>query len=94
MLLDELPLWVHVREWRFLLTVCAALLAYFLLLGLGEVDAVKAFLTGYTVDSSSDLLLRRFKTVLSGQAATVNEELARSLPLDRGPDQREQRPRP
>jgi hypothetical protein len=74
--LDRLHLWIHVREYRFLMTVLTAIGAFILLITSTKVDYVNAFLVGYTVDSLADTVLQRFNTSVSAYSKEVKAALS------------------
>lgn len=73
--LDRLFLWIHVREYRFLMSAVTAIGAFVILVTTHQLDGVKALLAGYTVDSLSDLVYQRFNTAVS----THTKGLAKAL---------------
>lgn len=75
-ILDRLLFWIHVREYRFLVSVLTAIGIFILLAISGQLDGMKALLAGYTVDSLSDLFLQRFNTATSIYAEDVKKVLS------------------
>ena len=75
-ILDRLPLWIHVREYRFLIAVVTAMAAFGILVVSAQLAPLTALFAGYTVDSVSDLVLQRFNGAVSSQAAAVRRVIA------------------
>jgi hypothetical protein len=75
-ILDRLPLWIHVREGRFALAAITAVIVFFVLLGTDNAGATTAFFAGYTVDSFSDVAFQRFNAAVSQQSAAVKKLLS------------------
>jgi len=84
-ILDKLRLWVHVREYRFVTTVIAAIVGFILLAHYTDMYEYTSeiywtfFLVGYSVDSFSDLLLQRFNTAVSVHNQDVKNKLSNIL---------------
>ena len=85
-ILDRLLLWLHVREYRFGVTIVLAMLVFGVLVvnsssaQPGNLDNIKFLLGGYTVDSSSELVLQRFNTAVSAYTKEVKQALSPSAP--------------
>jgi hypothetical protein len=75
-ILDQLPLWIHVREVRFAGTIATAILAFLFLASAGQLDSTKALLAGYSIDSISDMVFQRFNTAVSQYTLDVKKAFA------------------
>jgi hypothetical protein len=76
-ILERLFLWLHVREYRFGVTVVLSMLVFgALVVSSGQLDNLKFLLAGYTVDSSSELVLQRFNTAVSAYTKEVKLALS------------------
>jgi hypothetical protein len=73
---DNLFLWVHVREWQFLVTITVAVLVFLLLGWVNQLSYINAFLAGYAVDSFSDVALHRFTAVTSKHIGEIQKILS------------------
>ena len=78
-ILDRLPLWIHVREYRFLVAVLTAMIAFGMLVVSGQLVPLTALFAGYTVDSVSDLVLQRFNGAVSSQSVAVERAIVRTI---------------
>ena len=71
--LDDIVLWIHIKERGFLTSAVAVIAGYIVLLEMGPLTRVIAFMSGFAVDSFGSRIIRHYYSELEKAKKTFEE---------------------
>lgn len=80
--LDDIVLWIHIKESGFRMSALAVIVGYIVLLGIGELNFASAFVSGFAVDSFGARIIHQYYSKLEEAAKALEEkEIKLELPI-------------
>lgn len=70
---DELLIWFSSRWFNFMGTVCIFWLGFLLIASYGQANVWNSILLGYSIDSSSEVILNRYGSLVTKDAKNISE---------------------
>jgi hypothetical protein len=70
--LDDIILWIHIKEIGFVLSALAVIAGYLVLLSMGQLNWTSAFVSGFAVDSFGARIIHQYYSKLE-EAAKASE---------------------
>ena len=71
--LDDIVLWIHIKERGFLTSAVAVIAGYIVLLGMAQLTEVIAFMSGFAVDSFGSRIIRHYYSELEKAKKTFEK---------------------
>ena len=72
--LDDIVLWIHIKESGFIMSALAVIAGYVVLLGIGQLNWTSAFVSGFAVDSFGARIIRQYYSKLEESAKALEEK--------------------
>ena len=72
--LDDIVLWIHIKESGFIMSALAVIVGYIVLLGIGELTFASAFVSGFAVDSFGARIIHQYYSKLEEAAKALEEK--------------------
>lgn len=79
--LDNIVLWIHIKEWGFITSALAVIAGYIVLLGMNQLNWASAVVSGFAVDSFGARIIHQYYSKLEEAAKTLEEEGIKLEPL-------------
>lgn len=72
--LDDIVLWIHIKESGFIISALAVIVGYIVLLGMGQLNWASAFVSGFAVDSFGARFIHQYYSKLEKAAKALEEK--------------------